>query len=53
MFGVCFDESSAENLLSILTKRRLELADKLALVFPSWEEVQVIKLIKEIIRKEV
>ena len=24
MFGVCFDESSAENLLSILTKRRLE-----------------------------
>ena len=31
--GVPFDESSAENLLSILIKRRLELEDKLALVF--------------------
>ena len=46
MFGVCFDESSAENLLSILTKRRLELADKLALVFPSWEEVTGYKTYK-------
>ena len=45
-FGVCFDESSAENLLSILTKRRLELADQLALVFPSWEEVQGYKTYK-------
>ncbi len=38
-YGVRFDEMSAETLLSILTKRRLELADQLALVFPAWEQV--------------
>ena len=43
---MCFDEMSAETLLSILTKTRLELADQLALVFPSWEEVQGYKTYK-------
>ena len=37
-YGVNFDESSAQNLHSILTKRRLELGDKLALVFPEWKK---------------
>ena len=36
--GVYFDETTAQSLHTILTKRRLELEDKLALVFPAWEK---------------
>ena len=36
--GVYFDETTAQSLHSILTKRRLELEDNLALVFPAWEK---------------
>jgi len=36
--GVDFNETSAQKLHSILTKRRLELGDKLALVFPAWQK---------------
>ena len=45
-FGVYFDESSAENLLSILTKRRLQLEENLAVVFPDWEQSQGYKRYK-------
>ena len=36
--GVYFDETTAQSLHTILTKRRLELEEKLALVFPAWEK---------------
>lgn len=36
--GVGFDETTAQSLHTILTKRKLELEDKLALAFPSWEK---------------
>jgi len=36
--GVYFDETTAQSLHTILTKRRLELEDNLALVFPAWEK---------------
>ena len=45
-FGVYFDESSAENLLSILTKRRLQLEENLAVVFPDWQQSQGYKRYK-------
>ena len=45
-FGVYFDESSAENLLSILTKRRLQLEENLAVVFPDWKQSQGYKRYK-------
>ncbi len=45
-FGVYFDESSAENLLSILTKRRLQLEENLAVVFPEWQQSQGYKRYK-------
>ena len=37
--GVYFDETTAQSLVSILTKRKLQLEDELAVVFPSWEKV--------------
>ena len=37
--GILFDETTAQSLLSILTKRRLQLEEELAVVFPSWEKV--------------
>lgn len=36
--GICFDETTGQSLRSILTKRKLELEDKLALVFPAWNK---------------
>ncbi len=36
--GILFDETSAQTLLSILTKRKLQLEEELAVVFPSWEK---------------
>jgi len=36
--GVDFDEPSAQTLCSILTKRRLELEEKLSLVFSTWKK---------------
>ncbi len=36
--GVDFDERSAETLHSILTKKRLEISDKLSLVFSEWKK---------------
>jgi len=36
--GVYFNETTAQSLHTILTKRRLELEDSLSLVFPSWEK---------------
>ena len=36
--GVPFDERSAETLHSILTKKRLEISDKLSLVFSEWKK---------------
>ena len=36
--GVYFDETTAQSLHTILTKRKLELEDKLALAFPAWEK---------------
>jgi len=36
--GVNFDETTAQSLHTILSKRKLELEDKLALVFPAWEK---------------
>jgi DNA polymerase I len=44
--GVHFDETTAKSLQSILTKRRLELEDKLALVFPAWEKIVGTKVYK-------
>ena len=38
-YGILFDETTAQSLLSILTKRRLQLEEELAVVFPSWEKV--------------
>ena len=36
--GVYFNETTAQSLHTILTKRKLELEEKLALAFPSWEK---------------
>ena len=36
--GIDFDERSAETLHSILTKKRLEISDKLSLVFSEWKK---------------
>jgi len=36
--GVYFDETTAQSLHTILTKRKLELEDKLALAFPAWDK---------------
>lgn len=36
--GILFDETSAQTLLSILTKRRLSLEEELSVVFPSWSK---------------
>ena len=36
--GVYFDETTAQSLHTILTKRKLELEEKLTLAFPSWEK---------------
>ena len=33
-----FDETTAQSLHTILTKRKLELEDKLALAFPAWDK---------------
>ena len=37
--GDCFDETTSQSLYSILTKRRLQLEQELAVVFPAWEKV--------------
>jgi len=37
--GVCFDETTAQSLVTILTKRKLQLEEELTVVFPSWEKV--------------
>ena len=37
-YGVDFDETTAQSLHTILSKRKLELEDKLALVFPAWDK---------------
>jgi len=37
--GICFDETTAQSLHSILTKRKLQLEDELTVVFPAWEKV--------------
>ena len=36
--GVYFDETTAQSLHTILTKRKLDLEDKLSLAFPSWDK---------------
>lgn len=36
--GILFDETTAKSLLSILVKRKLQLEDELAVVFPAWEK---------------
>jgi len=36
--GVYFDETTAKSLHTILTKRKLDLEDKLSLAFPAWEK---------------
>lgn len=38
-YGICFDETTAQSLVSILTKRKLQLEEELAVVFPAWEKV--------------
>jgi len=37
-YGIKFDKSSAENLYQILTKRKLDLEEKLSLVFREWRK---------------
>lgn len=49
--GVFFDETSAQTLHTILTKRRLELEDKLAIVFSSWQKSLGFKTYKRDNRK--
>jgi len=44
--GVYFDETTAQSLHTILTKRKLDLEDKLSLAFPSWEKQQGTKVYK-------
>ena len=36
--GVYFDETTAQSLHTILTKRKLDLEDKLSLAFPAWDK---------------
>ena len=49
--GVDFDETSAQTLYTILTKRRLELENKLSLVFGSWKKSTGFKTYKRDNRK--
>ena len=49
--GVDFDETSAQTLYTILTKRRLELESKLSLVFGSWKKSTGFKTYKRDNRK--
>lgn len=44
--GINFDETTAQSLHSILTKRRLELEEQLTLVFPAWDKVTGTKVYK-------
>jgi DNA polymerase I len=50
--GVHFDETTAQSLHTILTKRKLELEDKLALAFPAWEKFCGNKVYKRDNRKK-
>ena len=38
-YGVDFNETTAQSLHSTLSKRRLQLEEELAVVFPSWEKI--------------
>jgi len=49
--GVDFDETTAQSLYTILTKRRLELENKLSLVFGSWKKSLGFKTYKRDNRK--
>ncbi len=49
--GVDFDETTAQSLYTILTKRRLELENKLSLVFGSWKKSLGFKIYKRDNRK--
>ena len=49
--GILFDETSAQTLLSILTKRRLSLEEELSVVFPSWQKSLGFKTYKRDNRK--
>ena len=44
--GVDFDETSAQKLHSILVKRKLELEEKLSVVFPAWRKSLGFKIYK-------